>query len=374
MERCAGCVLPVTTPGITFKDGLCTYCRGDCQVTYRGEQELTALLDSHRARGNRYDCIVGLSGGRDSTYTLLSLVRDYGMKVLAVNYQNPFTDPQARKNIANAVRILGVDLVEFRLPNRLHERTFRDIATGWLRDPSPALVPMHCMACKTFYRNVVQIAKRHHVGCIVNGGNRFEDVSFKKVLLGLTASVTAEQAITAAWLGLLKESWRHRSYFKPYMLPVLAMGYMFADPYTLGSRMLGRGIERIDLFHFVPWHEETILARIRSELGWDSPRGLKSTWRFDCRFGRLKDWMYTVTLGLTERDDLYSNMIRKGAIGRDEGLRRLEQEGAPDIEQVERLFEEFGVDPRLVAEVTSKAAHRFHAVPPSGPRTSRVEG
>jgi hypothetical protein len=84
--------------------------------------------------------------------------------------------------------------------------------------------------------------------------------------------------------------------------------------------------------------------------------------------------MYTVTLGLTERDDLYSNMVRNRALTRDEGLRRLEQEGAPDIEQVERLFEEFGVNPRLVAEVTSKAARRFHAAPPSDPRTSRVEG
>jgi hypothetical protein len=361
VERCTGCVLPLTTPGASFENGLCTYCRGRCEVTYQGEQKLVALLDAQRIRGNRYDCIVCVSGGRDSTYTLLSLVRDYRMKVLAVNYQNPLTDPQARKNIANAVRILGVDLVEFRVANQLHERTFRDVANGWLQDPSPALVPMHCMACKTMYRNIVQIARRHDVRCIVNGGNRFEDVSFKKVLLGLKASVTAEQAVTAAWLGLLKESFRHRSYFKPYMLPALAMGYLFADPYTLGSRMLGRGIRKIDLFHFVPWQEDTILARLRSELEWDCPREFKSTWRFDCRFGRLKDWMYTLTLGMTERDDLYSNMVRNGALGRDEALRRLEQEGPPDVEYVERLLAEFGVDPKLVAEATAKAARRAEA-------------
>jgi hypothetical protein len=355
VERCSQCVLPLNTPGVTFENGVCGYCRNRSTITYRGEQELLSLLHAQRARGKRYDCIVCVSGGRDSCYTLLSLVRDYGMKVLAVNYQNPLTDPQARKNIANAVRILGVDLVEFRLPNQLHERTFRDVANGWLRNPSPALVPMHCMACKVMYRNIVQIARRHDVRCIVNGGNRFEDVSFKKVLLGLTASVKAEDTITAAWLGLLKQSFRHRAYFKPYMLPVVALGYLFADPYTLGSRLLGRGIRRIDLFHFVPWQEDRILSRLRSELDWDCPPDFKATWRFDCRFGRLKDWMYTLTLGLTERDDLYSSMVRNGAMSRDEALRRLAQEGAPDVEYVERMYAEFGVDPTLVRQAMVRA-------------------
>jgi tRNA(Ile)-lysidine synthase TilS/MesJ len=40
--------------------------------------------------------MVPVSGGRDSSFTLLKMVKDYGMKVLAIHYENPFTDPQRR--------------------------------------------------------------------------------------------------------------------------------------------------------------------------------------------------------------------------------------------------------------------------------------
>ena len=51
------------------------------------------------------------------------MVKDYKMNVLAVNYQNPFTHPQAEIKIKNAVKLLDVDLIKFSLKDDLHKKT-----------------------------------------------------------------------------------------------------------------------------------------------------------------------------------------------------------------------------------------------------------
>ena len=84
MKRCSKCVLPETTPNISFdKEDICNYCHSYEKFRYEGETKLLELLNSQKRAGSKYDCILGISGGRDSSYALLKLVRDYRMKVLA---------------------------------------------------------------------------------------------------------------------------------------------------------------------------------------------------------------------------------------------------------------------------------------------------
>ncbi len=159
MLRCSKCVLPESTPGIRLdQEGLCNYCRSYQRLKYAGENKLIELLESYRRPDSKYDCIVTTSGGRDSTYTLLKLAKDYGIKTLAVNYENPFTDPQAKTNIENAVRKLNVDIVGFKLKDQIHQRIFKNSVASWFRKPSPALVPMMCVACKNLLLEILKIA------------------------------------------------------------------------------------------------------------------------------------------------------------------------------------------------------------------------
>lgn len=345
MKRCSKCVLPETTPNIVFgQDGVCNYCRSYQKLKYRGEGELLRLLDSYRRAGSKYDCIVTISGGRDSTYTLLKLVRDYGMKVLAVNYENPFTDPQAQANIDNAVRVLNLDMVRFKLRNRLHERIFRNNATAWFRRPSPGLVPMMCIACKNLWRHILGIAKKHGIHCVVSGGNRFEQVSFKKVLLSTPAGERAETTLIREIFGILSQTVKNYRYFKPQLVPAMVGGYLFGNPYALGSRLLGDNVTGIDLFFFIQWNEQEVLSRIKSELNWDYPREANSSWRFDCRIGHLKDFMYMKTLGMTERDDFYAKMVREDLMTREEALLRLQKENRIHLDHIQQLLSQVGID------------------------------
>ncbi len=341
MLRCSKCVLPESTPGIRLdQEGLCNYCRSYQRLKYAGENKLIELLESYRRPDSKYDCIVTTSGGRDSTYTLLKLAKDYGIKTLAVNYENPFTDPQAKTNIENAVRKLNVDIVGFKLKDQIHQRIFKNSVASWFRKPSPALVPMMCVACKNLWLEILKIAKRNDIHCVVSGGNRFEQVSFKKVLLSTSADERAETTLIKELFGILKETSKNLSYFKPDLIPWLVKGYLFGNPYALGSRLLRHRVVAIDLFFFIEWKEQEVISRIKTELDWDYPSKSNSSWRFDCRIGHMKDFMYARTLGMTERDDFYAKMVREGQMTREDALQRLRVENRLHVEHIKQLLSE----------------------------------
>jgi hypothetical protein len=345
MNRCSRCVLPGSTPNIVFDtEGVCNYCHSYQKPKYKGEPELLKLLDSHRRADSKYDCIVTISGGRDSAYALLKVVKDYKMKVLAVNYENPFTHPQAKTNIENAIKALNVDIVRFKLKNELHERIFMNNVTAWFRKPSPGLVPMMCIACKTLWWDILKIARKYDIHCVVSGGNQFELVSFKKVLLRTLADEKAETTLIKEIFGILKETSKNLTYFRPRLIPAMLKGYLFGNPYALGSRIFGHNVTGIDLFFYIEWNEREVVSRIKSELTWDHPGESDSSWRFDCWVGHMKDFMYMGTLGMTERDDFYAKMVREGQMTREDALQRLEKENKLHLDEIRLLLSEVGTE------------------------------
>lgn len=63
-------------PNISFNEvGICNYCTNYQQITYAGEEKLIRILEKYRKNDGNYDCIVTLSGGRDSSYTLLNITK-----------------------------------------------------------------------------------------------------------------------------------------------------------------------------------------------------------------------------------------------------------------------------------------------------------
>lgn len=110
-----------SAPDISFdQDGVCNYCTEYLETRARylvsdppqREHRLQALLDQVRSdgRGKRYDCVIGISGGVDSSWALVKAV-ELGLRPLAVHMDNGWNAELAQNNIANLVRGLGVDLI-----------------------------------------------------------------------------------------------------------------------------------------------------------------------------------------------------------------------------------------------------------------------
>ena len=121
MKRCLPCGLPETHETISFDtEGVCNICRGQ---EFRNEQidwdaqkkALDALIEEHRGRYD-YDCIIPFSGGKDSTWALYYLVKEYGVKPLVVRFDHGFMRPNLEDNVIRTTRELGVDILSFR-PN-----------------------------------------------------------------------------------------------------------------------------------------------------------------------------------------------------------------------------------------------------------------
>jgi hypothetical protein len=339
VKRCAKCILPETTPQIQFdENGECNFCKTHQKIETLGEDAFLKLLGKYRGRNGRYDCIVPVSGGRDSTYTLLKVAKDYKMKVLAVNYENPFTEPQARANIINAVSILNVELVSFKSPKNIHARVFKSGLEALCKKPSAGAFPLLCLGCKLMWWEIIQVARHNNVSCVIGGLNRYEDSTYKKVALGISEKEEWEKTFIKAFSGMLMEIFRNPGYMKLPFIPYYIRAYLFGDPYALGCRLFFKNIELTDLFYYLDWDEKEILSRISSELKWEMPKNASSSWRFDCKITDLKDYINTSLIGMTEKDDFYSKLIREGKISREEALQRIEKENTISFENIKDIL------------------------------------
>ena len=113
---CSRCIIDTTVPGVTFDiKGECNFCRLHDKLDKRysldeeGRDRLEKLIESIKkaGRNKRYDCIVGISGGRDSTYTLY-LVKKMGLRPLAVHFNDGFGNPVQRNTYEHRELVDGV--------------------------------------------------------------------------------------------------------------------------------------------------------------------------------------------------------------------------------------------------------------------------
>ena len=361
MNRCTNCVLPGQTPNIDFDaSGVCNYCHTYQPVSYQGEAAFVEQLDRFRGADEPYDCLVPISGGRDSSYVLLKLVKDYGMRVLAVNYDNPFTVSQARENIKNAVEALDVPIVHFRNGDENHRITFRQTVTAWLKRPSPALIPIVCIGCKPAWRHIYRVARQRRIHCIISGGNPYEAILFKRELVGISRDEAPDKAFYK-YVYILRTLVKNRAYLKPRLLLTLARSYLMGNPNSLGIKLIGRHITWLELFNYIPWDEATILQRIITEMGWDYPRELQSSWRLDCRVKHLVDLMYLSSMNMTDKDDFYAKLVREGRMARGTAVQRLAAENKLYPTEIDILLRQAGFeDTSLVDELFAKTAISQH--------------
>ena len=119
-QICVNCVMNTTDPDIHFdKNGVCNYCNGLEQKTKdlwfpneKGREILDGIFKSIKkdCKNKAYDCVIGLSGGVDSSYLALKLKEDYDLRVLVVHVDAGWNSELAVKNIQNIVDYCGWDL------------------------------------------------------------------------------------------------------------------------------------------------------------------------------------------------------------------------------------------------------------------------
>jgi len=169
-KRCARCLNDETVAGITFDSGgICNYCHIHDRFDHEyptgpeGMKRLHQIADRIRKEGHskKYNVVVGVSGGCDSSY-LLYVTKQLGLRPLAVHFDNTWNTPVAKENMRNVLKALDVDLYTY----VVDDKEYDDICRSFLESGTPDIdIPNDIALATALY----VAAEMHSVGYIFIG-------------------------------------------------------------------------------------------------------------------------------------------------------------------------------------------------------------
>lgn len=307
-QICTRCVMDTSDPDISFDaSGLCNHCQKYDRMVRdivaradRGERqaELDAIVAQikERGRGGDYDCIMGLSGGVDSSYVAYTAKR-LGLRPLAVHFDSGWNSELAVNNIENIVKKLGIDLHT----HVVDWEEMRDLQLAFFKaSVANCDIPTDHAFPAILYRE----AARHGIKYILSGSN-----------------YATEFILPAAW-GYQSGDARHlrdihgkfgREKLRAY--PSIGFFRQFVwYPYV-------RGIKTIKLLNYLPYNKAEAKRTIMRELEWRDYGGK----HYESVFTRFFQGYYLpVKFGYDKRRAHLASLINAGQVTREEALAELD--------------------------------------------------
>jgi len=298
--------MDTTDPDITFDaEGVCNYWH-EWQAFQRAlpspqerRQRFAATIAELKARGRgrRYDCILGLSGGVDSSY-LAHLLGEHGIRPLVVHFDNGWNNELAVSNIERMIGELGLELQTF----VMDWAEFRDLQRAYFKASVLDLeVPTDLMIFGALY----QLAARHRIKYIISGNN-----------------FATEWLLPRAWyyrkFDLANLRGIHARFGERPLTRLPALGV-----WQFAYYQLVRGIVDVKLLDLVPDYNKAAAKRLLAErYGWRDYGGK----HYESIFTRFyQGYILPRKFGIDKRRAHLSNLILSGEITRDQALAELQQ-------------------------------------------------
>jgi len=287
-----------TVPGITFdENGECTFCKihddleNKFPLNSETPQRLDKLVAQIKSDGKRreYDCIVGVSGGRDSTYTLYNAVK-LGLRPLAVHFDNGWNSEIAVQNIESACEILNVDLHT----HVADWEEFKDLQRSFLFASVPdAEVPTDWVIFSVLFAE----AARYNVKYIVHGHSFRTEGTTPLTWTYMDGKYVAD---------MQKKFGKHRLKSFPNMSMVK---YAY---YSLVKR-----IQQIRILYYIPYNEKEVLQILEEKLGWKNYGDKHHESKYTAFF---QAYILTRKFNIDKRKLHYSAKVRNGQLSREDAL------------------------------------------------------
>ena len=154
LRRCSRCILPETFPFIEYDEqGVCNYCRHyRPRLQQDREKSFIEQLQQYRSRDGSPDALVAFSGGRDSSYGLHLIKKEFGLSPITFTYDWGMVTDLARRNVARICGRLGIQNILVSADIRQKRENIRKNVAAWLRKPSLGIVPLFMAGDKYFFR------------------------------------------------------------------------------------------------------------------------------------------------------------------------------------------------------------------------------
>lgn len=255
LRYCVRCCIPETQEGVTFDEmGICQACQSQEQKIHidwvEREKRLRKILDEAKAKaGNNYDCILPISGGKDSTFQMHVLTKIYGMKPLAVTFSHNWYSETGWYNLMNALEEFNVDHIMF-TPNRKLVNKIAKRSLGGIGDSC-----WHCHAGVGAFP--MQVAVRFNIPLLI-WGESIADYSGRASHFNPVRKFDRDYITTVS------------SKLHPYQMVGDDLTERDLHPFNLPSaeECEAIGLHGIHLGDYIFWDEERQTEFVREHYGW----------------------------------------------------------------------------------------------------------
>ncbi len=342
LKRCTKCVMPETWSGITFDEqGVCNICRNYEKkkgIDWEARQEALELIlyeykDRAKKTGNKYDCLVGYSGGKDTAYTLYAMVKKWDMRPLCVTWDHGFKlDQGAEYNLQEIPKILNVDHLRFTIGN--------DLRNALCRKASEVMGDF-CWHC------------HNGVGAFPARVSKMFDVP-----LQIWGEPNSDGGALYGFDDKEEQNYEHyKQMFQGGVTPemVLPDGYEKRDLLPMQWPDEKFPLKAIYLGSYEPWDQNEHARIIEKELGWRpypfkdfDPKLIRMCGNYrnwdkrDCPYETVRNWQKFIRRGFDKLSFQASKDIRDGLITRDNALEIIKQEGQRPV-NMEAFCKETGI-------------------------------
>lgn len=336
MKRCLKCIMPETAKGITLdENGLCDLCREHKDYEPKGKESLIKELEGFIDYDASYNCIVPVSGGRDSSYALYYVKKVLGLKPIAVHSDNDFETDVATRNLEQITKNMDTPLI--RVSSKTH--VLKKIVAEKFKINAPfgpgLVVDQTCEACKYGFESAAyNTARDKGIKVIFWGDSQDESTTPYHKLVDHVKPSKVQRLLSPTFPNYLK----YKYYFN-----VLKSEYGPDSP---------DGLKEIHLFDYALWDPKIIEDTIQGEMGWSVPEGAATTWRTDCNLVPIVNYLTMKEYGVSKIELGFSNMVRSGKMDRDEAIKKAEQiMQETDINQIRRFLKNMGISPSSIEKV-----------------------
>ena len=305
-QQCTRCVMDTSDKYIVFDGkGQCNHCtefiERTSKLTYQGklsEQMLNKELEKIKKSGknNKYDCLIGVSGGVDSCYVAY-VAKNMGLRPLAVHMDNGWNSEEAVNNIKNVCGKLGIDYQSY----VLDWEEFKDIQLAFLKS---SIVEIEMPTDTAILGALHKVAAENNIEYVISGGNYATE-------------------------GILPDSWFYDP--KDFKLlksihKIFGTRKMKSFPaFDFKSEAYYKFIKGIKLFYilnYVPFSKEEAIKTLENELDWQNYGGKHYESKFT---GFVQSYIQPVKFNVDYRRATFSTQICTGEITREEALKELKK-------------------------------------------------
>ncbi len=319
---CTNCVMDTSDSKITFDDnGVCDHCNDfysnvqpNWHTDQKGRDQLLEIINKIKKDGeNRdFDCIMGMSGGADSSYMLHLAVKEFGLRPLVFHVDGGWNSELAVHNINVMIDKLGLDLYT----EVINWEEMKDLQLAFFKAGVPHLdIPQDHAFIATLYN----FADKYNIKYILNGGN----ISTECVRNPME------------WLYYGTDMAQLKDIIRRYCtIPLKTYPFSSVLRHKFYLKFI-RGIHVVKPLNYMPYNKEAAMELLNKEYGW-VPYPQK---HFESRFTRFfEGYWLPKKFGFDTRKVQFSSLILTGQMTRENALEKLKEPAIP-IEEAQHEFE-----------------------------------